>query len=72
MTETLKQDAKFSSLRITPDGEGYFGYIPEPGAYIEVISFDKLLRDAKDRNQILFDKLFAPSPRTVIDHTGNE
>lgn len=48
MTETLKQDAKFSSLRITPDGEGYFGYIPEPGAYIEVISFDKLLRDAKD------------------------
>lgn len=69
MTDSLKQDAKFSGLRITPDGEGYFGYIPEPGAYIEVISFDKLLRDAKERNQILFDKLFTPSPRTVLDQS---
>lgn len=69
MTDSLKEDAKFSGLRITPDGEGYFGYIPDPGAYIEVISFDKLLRDAKERNQILFDKLFTPNIRTVIDNT---
>lgn len=26
MTDSLKQDAKFAGLRITPDGEGYFGY----------------------------------------------
>ncbi len=68
MTDSLKQDAKFAGLRITPDGEGYFGYNPDPGAYIEVISFDKLIRDAKERNQILFDKLFTPSIRTIFDH----
>jgi len=28
MTDSLKQDAKFAGLRITPDGEGYSGIIP--------------------------------------------
>lgn len=68
MTDSLKEDAKFAGLRITPDGEGYFGYNPDPGAYIEVISFDKLIRDANERNRILFDKLFTPSARTILDH----
>ncbi len=68
MTDSLKEDAKFAGLRVTPDGEGYFGYNPDPGAYLEVISFDKLIRDAKERNQILFDKLFTPSARTILDH----
>jgi hypothetical protein len=66
MTPSLKEDARFAGLKITPDGEGYFGYIPDPGVYLEVISLDKLLRDAKERNQILFDKLFKSSPRDVI------
>ncbi len=30
-------------------------------AYIEVISYDKLLTDAKKRNNILFDKLGLPT-----------
>ncbi|WP_353853001.1 hypothetical protein [Dehalobacter restrictus] len=68
MTDSLKEDAKFAGLRVTPDGEGYFGYNPDRGAYFEVISFDKLIRDAKERNQILFDKLFTPSARTILDH----
>ncbi|RSK44677.1 hypothetical protein [Hymenobacter perfusus] len=41
----------------TADGEGYFWYNPNTKAYFEVISFDKLIKDAKQRNQILFDKL---------------
>lgn len=71
MTDSLKQDAKYSGLRITPDGEGYFGYIPDPGAYIEIISFEKLLRDAKERNQVLFDKLFTPNVKTIISRVDD-
>ena len=55
------------SLNRTQDGEGFFGYNQNYGAYIEVISFEKLLRDAKDRNRILFDRLFKPSPKNVIE-----
>ena len=47
-------------LNRTQDGEGYFGYNPNIGTYIEVISYDKLLKDAKQRNKALFDKLFDP------------
>jgi anti-sigma regulatory factor (Ser/Thr protein kinase) len=39
---------------------GYFGYIPPYNAYIEIISYDKLLEDAKKRNRVLFDKLNLP------------
>ena len=34
---------------------------------IEVISYDKLVRDAKQRNQILFDKLFNPKVNEVLN-----
>ncbi len=51
---------------MTPDGMGYYGYQPERNAYYEVISYSKLLADAKKRNQILFDKLFSPKPEEVI------
>ena len=44
----------------TPDNLGYFGYNPSLSAYVEVISYTKLLRDAKKRNKILFDKLNLP------------
>jgi hypothetical protein len=44
----------------TSDGQGFFGYNPGVGAYIEIIDFDKLVQDAKRRNRILFDKLGIP------------
>jgi hypothetical protein len=44
----------------TPDGEGYFRFHETFNAYIEVISYTKLLKDAKKRNKILFDKLNLP------------
>lgn len=57
LTESLKQQAEFYSLRSTPDGSGYIGFNPNLGTYVEIISFDKLINDAKKRNRILFDKL---------------
>ncbi|MDJ1483482.1 ATP-binding protein [Cytophagaceae bacterium YF14B1] len=48
------------SFKKTPDGKGYFFYHTEYYAYIEVISYQKLLKDAKMRNRVLFDKLGLP------------
>jgi hypothetical protein len=39
------------------DGEGYFKTLPGGNGYVEIISYDKLLKDARRRNRILFDKL---------------
>jgi len=44
----------------TPDGRGVFYVYESHRAYIEVISYDKLLDDARKRNRILFDKLQLP------------
>ena len=41
----------------TPDNRGFYGYHKHYKAYIEVLSFDKIINDAKQRNRILFDKL---------------
>ena len=60
LTDTLKESATLSNLSPTPDGKGYFGYNAVLKAYIEIISYDKLIGDAKKRNQIFFDKLFHP------------
>lgn len=57
LTPKLKRAALNASLTPAPDGQGYFGFNPGRGAYVEVISYQKLLADAKRRNQILFDKL---------------
>jgi hypothetical protein len=57
MTSKLMEQAQNFSLTPTPDQEGFFGYNSNHQSYVEVISFDKLLRDAKLRNRILFDKL---------------
>ncbi len=57
LTPTLQKQARDYQLTRTPDSQGYFGYHKEYGAYIEVISFDKLIDDAQRRNKILFDKM---------------
>lgn len=60
LTDRLREQADFASLTKTPDASGFFGYNPGVRAYIEVIGFGKLLRDANRRNRILFDKLSLP------------
>ena len=72
VTDSLATDAENAGLNKTPDGEGYFGYNVPRGAYIEVISYDKLLKDAKKRNQVLFDKLFKPKADQLVMLTEEE
>lgn len=44
----------------TPDNLGYYGFNQTLFAYYEVVSYQKVLGDAKKRNRILFDKLGLP------------
>ncbi len=71
LTSSLRNAAENAALMKTPDGEGYFGFNSAKGAYVEVISYNKLLKDAKKRNQVLFDKLFRPKADQLIMLTGD-
>lgn len=57
MTPHLEQQAVYAQLTKTPDGLGYFGYNAQIGVYVEIISFPKLIDDAKKRNAAFFEKL---------------
>jgi len=61
LTESIEKRCKLFGLRITADKMGYFGYNDNYGAYIEVISFDRVLNMAKERNRAFFDKLGLPT-----------
>lgn len=60
ITPKIKDFAKDAGLIDSPDHGGYFGYNKNYNAYLEVISFDKLILDAKKRNNVLFEKLHLP------------
>lgn len=61
LTPTLIARCRMHDLTRTADGMGYFGYKKNSQAYIEVISFDRLLNMAKERNRAFFDKLGLPA-----------
>jgi hypothetical protein len=44
----------------TPDNEGYFKYHQAQGCHIEIVSHDKVLKDAKKRNRAFFELLQIP------------
>lgn len=50
-------------IRVSPanhksaDGEGYFGFSPDHNAFIEVMPYNKMLHDARLRNEAFFEKL---------------
>lgn len=48
--------------RKTPDNLGYYGFNEALNAYYEIISYRKLLDDAKKRNRVLFERLNLPLP----------
>lgn len=48
-------------LNITSDGMGFFGYKKHLNAYVEVISYDRLVKAAMERNRAFFDKLGLPA-----------
>lgn len=47
----------FGRYHRTADNEGYFSPLAMGNGYIEILSYDKLIKDAARRNRILFDKL---------------
>lgn len=54
---SLSRQAKYFELTKTPDNQGYFGYKKDYNAYFEIISYTKMVTDAKKRNAAFFDKL---------------
>lgn len=57
LTEKIHKFAKGAGLLERADRQGFYGWNTPYKAYVELISFDKLLSDAKKRNRILFEKL---------------
>lgn len=62
LTSTVRHRCKVLGLRETSDKQGYFGFNDNFRAYIEVISFDRLLNAARERNRAFFDRLGLPTP----------
>ncbi|HEX4831034.1 MAG TPA: hypothetical protein VH478_08075, partial [Trebonia sp.] len=60
LTPAMKRRCKQANLRMTQDSCGYFGYNEGYKAYIEVLSFDRLLNLATERNRAFFDRLGLP------------
>jgi hypothetical protein len=57
LTKKLKSYASDASFRLLPDGDGYFFFNDNYNMYIEIMSFDKILRNSKATNRVLFEKL---------------
>jgi hypothetical protein len=61
LTPTMVSRCEYADLRPTYDGMGYFGFNQSLKVYTEVMSFDRLLKSATERNRAFFDKLGLPS-----------
>lgn len=57
LTKKLKAFASDAGYKKLPSGDGYFSFNDNYNMYIEIMSFDKVLKDSKERNRVLFDKL---------------
>ena len=60
ITSSIINRCDILDLQVTADKLGYFGYHKKFNAYIEVLSFNRLLNSAKERNRAFFDKLGLP------------
>ncbi len=61
LTASICERCELLDLTVTSDHMGYFGFHRKYKAYIEVISYDKLVNTAKERNRSFFDKLGLPT-----------
>ncbi len=57
LTPRIQQIASNRDFTLMPDGQGYFQFHRNSGCYIEILSFDKVLNDAKKRNRSFFERL---------------
>ena len=61
LTSSIRERCMILGLRETHDHLGFFGFNANYNSYIEVISYDKLLVAAKERNRAFFDRLGLPA-----------
>jgi len=61
LTSNMRKFAEEQGFTVLPDNDGYFNYNRNYYLYTEIISFDKLIRDSKNRNKVLFEKLHLPT-----------
>ena len=66
LTQSMRDSAEGRGLMLTQDNQGYYGYNEAIGAYVEVISYDKLLKNARQRNQVFFNKLFDAKAKDLV------
>lgn len=57
VTSKMERFIEQYSFTPTPDTLGYYDFNKIYNAYFEILSYDKILHDAKKRNRVLFDKL---------------
>jgi len=57
VTKTLKRFIDNGDFITTPDQMGHYKYHRNLNAYIEILSYSKIVHDTKKRNRVLFDKL---------------
>jgi len=63
IADTVKQledIAENKGFMRTPDRGGWYVYNQNLSTYVEIISYQKLMDDAKRRNRVLFDRLHLP------------
>jgi hypothetical protein len=60
LTPQLRKLARCHEFHETADRQGYFKHSQNFNAYVEIISYRKMLEDARKRNRILFRKLALP------------
>lgn len=61
ISKTVIKCCNKASLLPTADKMGFFGYIPHYKAYVEVLSYDRLVNAAEERNKAFFDMLGFPA-----------
>lgn len=61
ITPSIEKRCVMHDLTRTSDGLGFFTFKQNFKAYVEVISFDRLINMAKERNRMFFDKLGLPA-----------
>lgn len=61
ITPTVERRCKMHDAMSTSDKLGYFFYHKQFRAYVEVLSFDRLVNSARERNRAFFDQLGLPA-----------
>lgn len=60
LTPKMDDLANFHSFTRMPDNLGYFRWQPNYRVYTEILDYQKLIQDAKKRNEVFFDKFNLP------------